>query len=195
MQQLQECYFHSNSVHITTYSFRKCQNDWAVVNGRSSCARVPFSEFQSLTFHSPSMNLLYHKEAMNGSFFILHRHLPIQPMQLRQHYCTNKVKNVKLFLYFCTPLWKRVWRCSYSSTILNLGTRFRWMVSFTPLPIYPWKTPKLCQETLENFYSYNRTLSIALLSPTLDLHSSWQVCWQVTKHSRLILLSTDFKTT
>jgi hypothetical protein len=28
------------------------------------------------------------------------------------------------------------WR--YSSTILDLGTRWRWVVNFTPLPLYPW---------------------------------------------------------
>jgi hypothetical protein len=27
------------------------------------------------------------------------------------------------------------WR--YSSIILELGTRWRWMVNFTPLPLYP----------------------------------------------------------
>jgi hypothetical protein len=25
----------------------------------------------------------------------------------------------------------------YTSTILDLGTRLRWVVSFTPLPLYP----------------------------------------------------------
>jgi hypothetical protein len=30
----------------------------------------------------------------------------------------------------------RKWR--YSSIILNLGTRWRWLVSFMPLPLYPW---------------------------------------------------------
>jgi hypothetical protein len=32
------------------------------------------------------------------------------------------------------------WR--HSSTFLHLGTRWRWVVSFTPLPLYPWgKSP------------------------------------------------------
>jgi len=29
----------------------------------------------------------------------------------------------------------RAWRCK--STHLNLGCRWRWVVSFTPLPLYP----------------------------------------------------------
>jgi hypothetical protein len=39
-----------------------------------------------------------------------------------------------------------LWRCMgwrYSSTILNLGTRWRWVLSFTPRPLYPWvKSPR-----------------------------------------------------
>jgi hypothetical protein len=34
--------------------------------------------------------------------------------------------------------WKHmgVWRCS--STILDLGTRWRWVISFMPRPLHPW---------------------------------------------------------
>jgi hypothetical protein len=31
-----------------------------------------------------------------------------------------------------------MWKLKYSSTILDLGTRWRWVISFTPLPLYPW---------------------------------------------------------
>jgi hypothetical protein len=34
-------------------------------------------------------------------------------------------------------LWKHVETWRYSSTILDLGTRWRWVVSFTPLLLYP----------------------------------------------------------
>jgi hypothetical protein len=34
------------------------------------------------------------------------------------------------------------WR--YSSTILHLGTRWRWMVRFTPRPLYPWRKSSGC---------------------------------------------------
>jgi hypothetical protein len=33
--------------------------------------------------------------------------------------------------------WRPVGEWTYSSTILNLGTRWRWVASFTPLPLYP----------------------------------------------------------
>jgi hypothetical protein len=32
--------------------------------------------------------------------------------------------------------WKRMGERRYSSTILDFGTRWRWVVSFTPLPLY-----------------------------------------------------------
>jgi hypothetical protein len=32
---------------------------------------------------------------------------------------------------------EREWRCSY--TFLDLSTSWRWVVSFTPLPLYPWR--------------------------------------------------------
>jgi hypothetical protein len=34
-------------------------------------------------------------------------------------------------------LWRRMGEWWYSSTILDLGTRWRWVVSFTPQPLYP----------------------------------------------------------
>jgi hypothetical protein len=33
--------------------------------------------------------------------------------------------------------WRNMGECGYSSTILNLGIRWRWAVSFTPRPLYP----------------------------------------------------------
>jgi hypothetical protein len=32
---------------------------------------------------------------------------------------------------------RRIGEWSYSSTFLDLGTRWRWVVSFTPMPLYP----------------------------------------------------------
>jgi hypothetical protein len=38
--------------------------------------------------------------------------------------------------------WRHMGKWRYSSTILDLGTRWRWVFSFTPLPLYPWgKSP------------------------------------------------------
>jgi hypothetical protein len=31
------------------------------------------------------------------------------------------------------------WRCS--ATILDFGTRWRWVISFTSRPLYPWRNP------------------------------------------------------
>jgi hypothetical protein len=36
-----------------------------------------------------------------------------------------------------TTAWKHVGKWSYNSTILSLGTRWRWVVSFTALPLCP----------------------------------------------------------
>jgi hypothetical protein len=33
--------------------------------------------------------------------------------------------------------WRRMGEWRYSSTILDLGTRWRWVVSYTPRPLYP----------------------------------------------------------
>jgi hypothetical protein len=42
-----------------------------------------------------------------------------------------------------TVLWRHVGEWRYSSTFLNLSTRWRWVVSFTPLPLYPrGKSPR-----------------------------------------------------
>jgi hypothetical protein len=39
--------------------------------------------------------------------------------------------------------WREMGKWKYSSTFLGLGTRWRWVVSFTTLPLYPWgKSPQ-----------------------------------------------------
>jgi hypothetical protein len=35
--------------------------------------------------------------------------------------------------------WRRVGELRYSSTILNLVTRWRWVIGFMPLPLYSWE--------------------------------------------------------
>jgi hypothetical protein len=49
---------------------------------------------------------------------------------------TYKDKVLPVLDYLKTMSWRLMgkWRCSY--TILDLGTRWRWMVSFTPLSLY-----------------------------------------------------------
>jgi hypothetical protein len=48
---------------------------------------------------------------------------------------------IKILLSLClinrTPL-RRMGECWYNFIILDLGTSWRWVVSFTPLPLYPW---------------------------------------------------------
>jgi len=42
---------------------------------------------------------------------------------------------MKLKLSLCMP-WRRMWEWINSSLILNLGIVWRWLISFTPCPIY-----------------------------------------------------------
>jgi hypothetical protein len=45
---------------------------------------------------------------------------------------------VPVLNYFSTMPWRHIWEWRYSSTILDLSTRWKWVVSFTPQPLYPW---------------------------------------------------------
>jgi hypothetical protein len=42
-----------------------------------------------------------------------------------------------LIIYLSTMPWRHMAEWRYSSIILYLGTRWRWVVSFTTLPLYP----------------------------------------------------------
>jgi hypothetical protein len=51
--------------------------------------------------------------------------------------------NVSLCLINQAPRHEDVWGCGYGFTVLDLGTRRRWVLRFTPLPLYlrensPW---------------------------------------------------------
>jgi hypothetical protein len=53
---------------------------------------------------------------------------------------TNSVKKVKfvnVLNWLSTKLWRHMTQWRYSSTIRDLNTRWRWLVSFTPWPLYP----------------------------------------------------------
>jgi hypothetical protein len=56
-----------------------------------------------------------------------------------------KKRKVKLSLYLLviiqlsTVPWRHMGEWRYSSIILNLGTKWGWVLSFTPLPLYPRK--------------------------------------------------------
>lgn len=79
---------------------------------------------------------------------------------LGDHYLhpTNKnVKKVNLFLcLISTPPRRRIGEYSYTSTILDLGNKRRWVVRVTPRPLYPqgkvpgthwivdWEGPGVC---------------------------------------------------
>jgi hypothetical protein len=39
-----------------------------------------------------------------------------------------------------TTPWRRIGECNYNSRILDLSTRRRWVVSFTPHPLYPLRS-------------------------------------------------------
>jgi hypothetical protein len=38
--------------------------------------------------------------------------------------------------------WRNVWEWRRSSTVLDLGTRWKWAVCLTLLPLYPWQSPE-----------------------------------------------------
>jgi hypothetical protein len=53
-----------------------------------------------------------------------------------------KLLNVKKLVtrnYLSTTPWKHMGEWRHSSTFLDLGTGWRWTVSFTPRPLYPWE--------------------------------------------------------
>jgi hypothetical protein len=54
-------------------------------------------------------------------------------------YLWTKVK-IKLSLWLIKNMpWRRMGECRYSSTILDLGTRWRWVIRFTLRQLYPRK--------------------------------------------------------
>jgi hypothetical protein len=63
----------------------------------------------------------------------------------RDQWSSNRVnhKVVSLLNYLSTMPWKHMGEWRYSSTFLDLDTRWRWVVSFRPLPLYPRKPPPI----------------------------------------------------
>jgi hypothetical protein len=54
-----------------------------------------------------------------------------------------KSKVVPVLNWLSITHWRRVRKCRYSSIILDLGSRWRWVISFTPWPLYPQgKSPR-----------------------------------------------------
>jgi hypothetical protein len=51
------------------------------------------------------------------------------------HIC--KEGKVPVLNYLSITPWRHMGEWRYCSTILDLGTRWRWVVSFTPRPLYP----------------------------------------------------------
>jgi hypothetical protein len=49
----------------------------------------------------------------------------------------KKGKQVYVINELSTTSWKLTGECKYSSTILDLGTRWKWVVSFMPRSLYP----------------------------------------------------------
>jgi hypothetical protein len=53
----------------------------------------------------------------------------------------KKGKVVPVLNWLSTVPWRHMGEWRYSSTILDLGVRWRWMVSSTPRPLFPGKSP------------------------------------------------------
>jgi hypothetical protein len=88
------------------------------------------------------------------------------------------------------------WR--YSSTVIDLGTRWRWVVRFTPRPLYSrrkshwyrlagWEVPRAGLDAVEK---RNISCSCRESNPGYPTHSytDWAVCY-VTNNLRLIFWS------
>jgi hypothetical protein len=74
-----------------------------------------------------------------------------------------KGKVVLLRCYLSTTPWRLMGKWRYNSTILNLSTRWRWEVSFTPLPRYrrfPLEKKLGGRAVVPNWLSTRRTLYI-----------------------------------
>jgi hypothetical protein len=63
-----------------------------------------------------------------------------------RYICQVEVKSkfIHGVIYLSTAPWRRMGEWRYISTILDLGTRWRWVISFTLLPLYPLKSSNQC---------------------------------------------------
>jgi len=63
---------------------------------------------------------------------------------------TSSMGNILIYTHTHThaPFHEDLWESGGTAPrILNLGTRWRWMASFTPRPLYPWKKSPLVLPT------------------------------------------------
>jgi hypothetical protein len=93
------------------------KSSWGVKGGRSV----------KLTTSPPSLSWLFRKY---GGLDILHN-----PMDLRGP--LTGIALLFLLNYLSTTPWRHIGKWKYNSTILDLSTSWRWVVSFTPRPLYP----------------------------------------------------------
>jgi hypothetical protein len=99
--------------------------------------------------------------------------------------------------------WRRVGKWRYSSIILDLDTRWRWVPSFTPRPLLPqgnrlWyqldrrlgeppSRPGSCGEEKNIFPDGNRTWAVQPVAIMTDRRSSFRKCLQSLVISRSLL--------
>jgi hypothetical protein len=70
---------------------------------------------------------------------------------------------VPVFNSLRNTLWRRKREWRYSSTILDLGTRWKWVVSFTPRPLYPLgKDPGWAPEPVWTLWNKKKSLAPAV---------------------------------
>jgi hypothetical protein len=69
-------------------------------------------------------------------------------------------------------MWRRMGEWRYSSTIFYLGTRRRWVVSFTPWPLFPLVKPR-CTWELE--------MLCYCIGITMKGEWSWRTCMERSK--------------
>jgi hypothetical protein len=104
--------------------------------------------------------------------------------------------------------WRHMGEWGYSSTFLHLGTSWRWVVSFTPLPFYPrgwtpsthqirgWVGPRVGLDAVEKRKILSLpglesgpfpAIQINIILPhprqqftfqSLNLHLGWKECWR-----------------
>jgi hypothetical protein len=103
---------------IPRQSVCACVNSGCFTYSKYSCFYSLFSITAANQDNSRTWNIL---PMMNGSM---------------QRICKKKGKVVPVLNYLNTMLCRQKGEWRYSSTILVLGTRWRWVVSFTPLPLY-----------------------------------------------------------
>jgi hypothetical protein len=89
--------------------------------------------------------------------------------------------------------WRPIREWKYSSVIIDLGTRWRWVVSFTPRPLYPWGNSPTCPlyrrldgpQNRSGSYEEEKNLAPAgNRTPTLQIVARRYTDWDIQFHMK-----------